>query len=161
MRISCVRSDAVHKATSKIVAKAKPLSSRPYAIGIEDLSVSGMIKNHSLARAVADASMREFRRQLTYKCAWYGIELVVVPRFKATSKPCSKCGWVKENLTLSDRTFRCESCGHTADRDDNASDNIRLLAVSSTERVNGRGGDVRPLDSERRMPGKRQSEEEA
>ena len=89
-------------------------------------------------------------------CAWYGIDLVVVPRYEAISKPCSKCGWVKQDLTLSDRTFHCESCGHTADRDDNASDNIRLLAVSSTERVNGRGGDVRPLGSERRTPGKRQ-----
>jgi len=161
MRISCVRSDAVHKATSQIVAKAKPPSSRPYVIGVEDLNVSGMMKNHSLARSVADASMREFRRQLAYKCAWYGIELVVVPRFEATSKPCSKCGWVKQDLKLSDRTFICESCGHVADRDDNASDNIRLLAVSSTERVNGRGGDVRPLDSGRRTPEKRQSEEVA
>ncbi|MBU4175768.1 MAG: transposase, partial [Actinobacteria bacterium] len=148
--------DAVHKATSQIVAKAKPPSSRPYVIGIEDLNVSGMMKNHSLARAVADASMQEFRRQLAYKCAWYGVELVVVPRFEATSKPCSKCGWVKQDLTLADRTFYCDSCGHTADRDDNASDNIRLLAVSSTERLNGRGGDVRPLGSERRTPVKRQ-----
>ena len=156
MRISRVRQDAVHKATSQIVAKAKPPSSRPYVIGIEDLNVSGMMKNHSLARAVADASMQEFRRQLAYKCAWYGVELVVVPRFEATSKPCSKCGWVKQDLTLADRTFYCDSCGHTADRDDNASDNIRLLAVSSTERLNGRGGDVRPLGSERRTPVKRQ-----
>jgi len=158
MRISCVRSDAIHKATSQIVAKAKPLSERPYVVGIEDLNVSGMMKNRRLARSVADASMREFRRQLAYKCSWYGIQLVVVPRFEATSKPCSKCGWVKEDLTLSDRTFRCESCGHVADRDDNASDNIRLLAVSSTESVNGRGGDVRPLGSGRRTPEKRQSE---
>ena len=156
MRISCVRSDAIHKATSKIVAKAKPPSSRPYVIGIEDLSVSGMMKNHSLARAVADASMRELRRQLVYKSSWYGIQLVVAPRFEATSKPCSKCGWVKQGLTLSDRTFRCESCGHTADRDDNASDNIRLLAVSSTERVNGRGEDARPAGLSRQTSMKRQ-----
>ena len=161
MRISRVRSDAVHKATSRIVAKAKPPSERPYVIGVEDLNVSGMMKNRRLARAVADSSMREFRRQLAYKCYWYGIDLVVVPRFEATSKPCSKCGWVKEDLTLSDRVFVCDSGGHTADRDDNASENIRLLAVSSTERVNGRGGDVRPLVSERRTPEKRQSGEMA
>ncbi|MCG2794631.1 MAG: transposase, partial [Actinomycetia bacterium] len=161
MRISCVRSDAIHKATSQIVAKAKPPLERPYVIGVEDLNVSGMMKNHSLARSVADASMREFRRQLAYKCAWYGIELVVVPRFDDTSKLGSKCGGVKQALKLSDRTFICESCGHVADRDDNTSDNMRLLAVSSTERVNGGGGDVRPLDSERRTPGKRQSEEVA
>jgi len=160
-RVSCVRSDAIHQATSEIVAKAKPHSTRPCVIGIEDLNVSGMMKNHHLARSVADASMREFRRQLAYKCAWYGIELVTIPRFQATSKPCSRCGWVKQDLTLSDRTFQCEACGHEADRDDNAADNIRLLAVSSTERINGRGGDVRPLYPERRMPEKRQSEEVA
>ena len=161
MRISCVRSDSIHKATSEIVAKAKPPSTRPCVIGIEDLNVSGMMKNRHLARAVADASMREFRRQLSYKCAWYGIELVVVPRFTATSKPCSRCGWVKEDLELSDRVFVCEACGHEADRDDNAADNIRLLAVSSTERVNGRGGDVRPVQLNRQTPVKRQSEEVA
>ena len=158
MRISCVRQDAVGKATSEIVAKAKPPSERPYVIGIEDLNVSGMMKNRRLARSVADASMREFRRQLAYKCAWYGIQLVVVPRFEATSRPCSKCGWVKDDLTLSDRVFVCDSCGHTADRDDNASDNIRLLAVSSTERVNGRGGEVRPAEDSGLTPEKRRSE---
>jgi putative transposase len=158
-RVACVRSNAIHKATSQIVAKTKPLSERPCVIGIEDLNVAGMTKNHQLARAVFDASMREFRRQLEYKCAWHGIQLLVVNRFEATSKPCSKCGWVKRDLALSERTFKCERCGHTADRDDNASDNIRLLAVSSTERVNGRGGDVRPASFSGRMPGKRQSEE--
>lgn len=155
-RIACVRSDAIHKATSQIVAKAKPPSQRPALIGIEDLNVSGMVTNRRLARAVSDASMREFRRQLTYKCSWYGIELVTVGRFEATSKPCSRCGWVKEDLALSDRVFRCDSCGHTADRDDNASDNIRLLAVSSTERINGRREDVRPAGSGGRTSVKRQ-----
>jgi putative transposase len=156
-RVACVRSDAIHKATSSVVAKTKPPEMRPSLIGVEDLNVSGMMKNQNrhLARAVADASMREFRRQLTYKCSWYGIELVI-GRFEATSKPCSRCGWVKADLTLSDRTFSCELCGHTADRDDNASDNIRLLAVSSTERINGRGGDVRPADFSGRTPAKRQ-----
>ena len=155
-RISCVRSDSIHKATSSVVAKAKPPPERPRLIGIEDLNVSGMMKNHKLARSIADASMREFRRQIAYKCDWYGIELVVVPRYEPTSKPCSRCGWIKEDLNLSDRTFGCEACGHMADRDDNAADNIRLLAVSSTERINGRGGDIRPLSFERQMPEKRQ-----
>jgi len=157
-RIACMRSDAIHKATSSIVARAKPTEMRPCVIGVEDLNISGMMKNHRLARSMADASIGEFRRQIVYKCSWLGIELVVVPRFEATSKPCSRCGWVKADLTLSERTFRCESCGHTADRDDNAADNIRLLAVSSTERINGRGGDVRPADFSRRTPVKRQSE---
>ncbi len=158
MRIARVRYDAIHKATSSVVAKAKPPSQRPSVIGIEDLNTSGMMKNRRMSKAVADASMGEFRRQLSYKCAWYGIDLVVLGRFCPTSKVCSACGWVNEDLSLSDRTFTCESCGHTADRDDNAADNIRLLAVSSTERVNGRGGNVRPVDFNGQMPEKRQSE---
>jgi putative transposase len=160
-RIACVRSDAIHKATSHLVAKAKPPTLRPSIVGIEDLNVSGMMKNRRLARSVADASMREFRRQLEYKCAWYGIEIVVIPRFEATSKPCSKCGWTKRDLALSERTFTCGRCGHVADRDDNAAENIRLLAVSSTERINGRRGDVRPAGDGGRTPVKRQSEEVA
>lgn len=155
-RISCIRLDAIHKATSQIVAKAKPSSQRPTVIGIEDLNTSGMMKNRHLAKAVADASMREFRRQLEYKCSWYGIPLVVVGRFEPTSKVCARCGWVHENLALSDRTFTCDACGQNADRDDNAADNIQLLAVSSRERINGRGGDVRPVDLNGRTPGKRQ-----
>ena len=63
---------------------------------------------------------------------------------------------MKLDLKLDDRVFKCEVCGHTADRDDNAADNIRMLAVSSTERVNGRGGDVRPVEFSGRMPEKRQ-----
>jgi len=161
MRVSCIRSDAIGKATSSIVAKAKPPSERPLLVGIEDLNVSGMMKNRRLARVVADASMREFRRQIAYKCSWYGVELVAVPRFEPTSKPCSRCGWVKEDLDLSDRVFRCEACGHVADRDDNASDNILSLAVSSTERINGRGGTVRPVVFSGHDPEKRQSEEVA
>jgi putative transposase len=153
-----VRCDAVHKATSWIAAKAKPPSSRPCVVGVEDLNVSGMMKNRRLARSVADASMREFRRRLAYKCDWYGAELFIVGRFEATSKPCSKCGWVDEHLTLSSRVFHCEACGHTADRDDNAADNIRMLAVSSTERINGRGGEVRPARKSGRTSEKRQSE---
>jgi len=155
-RIACARSDAIHKATSSVVAKAKPPEMRPSRVGIEDLNASGMMKNRSLARAVADASFGEFRRQMEYKCSWYGIELVVLNRFEATSKVCSRCGWVDESLTLSDRVFRCRACGHVSDRDDNAADNIRLLAVSSTERINGRGGDVRPVDVGGQTPGKRQ-----
>jgi putative transposase len=142
-----------------MVAKAKPPEMRPRVIGVEDLSVSGMMKNRRLSRSIADASLRELRRQLAYKCSWYGIEFVTVSRFEPTSKRCSRCGWIKQNLSLSDRTFKCESCGHTADRDENASDNIVLLAVSSTERINGRGGTVRPAHFSGLDPVKRQSEE--
>ena len=155
-RIACVRSDAIHKVTSEIVVKAKPHQMRPAVIGVEDLNISGMMKNRHLARAVAGASMREFRRQMEYKYAWYGIKLVVVPRFEATSKACSRCGWRKEDLSLSDRVFVCDPCGHTADRDDNAAENIRSLAASSAEMINGRGGEVRPAEPDWHTPEKRQ-----
>jgi putative transposase len=141
-RVSCVRSDAMHKATSTIAAKAKPPSMRPALVGVEDLNVQGMMKNHHLARSVQDASLREFRRQMEYKCSWYGIELVTVPRFEPTSKTCSRCGRKREELSLSERTFHCASCGYTANRDENAASNVRLLAASSAERINGHGEDT-------------------
>ncbi|MBK5093588.1 MAG: transposase, partial [Actinobacteria bacterium] len=155
-RISCVRSDAIHQATSRVVAKAKPHSQRPCVIGVEDLNVSGMMKNHCLARAVADASMREFRRQLEYKCAWYGIEMVMADPFFPSSRTCSACGAVKPSLELSERVFRCLTCGHVADRDLNAAVNLSKVAGSPPETLNGRGGDVRPAQSSRQTPAKRQ-----
>jgi putative transposase len=155
-RISCIRSDAIHKTTSDIVARTKPPTTRPSVIALEDLNVSGMMKNRKLAKAVADASMREFRRQMEYKCGWHGTRIFTVPRFQATSKLCSRCGWTREDLELKDRTFVCDACGYVQDRDANASDNLRLLAASSAERINGRGGDVRPSLLGRQSPAKRQ-----
>ena len=128
--------------TSEIV-KTK----RPTAIVIEDLNVSGMTKNHSLARSVSSASFGEIRRQLTYKTEWYGVQLVVADRFFPSSKTCSKCGAVKDKLSLGDRTFVCESCGHTQDRDLNASMNLRSWGVAflaGGTPATARGGDVRP-----------------
>jgi putative transposase len=116
-RIACQRSDTIHKMTTFIAAT--------YGIvGIEDLNVRGMVKNHCLAGAVSDAAFAEIRRQLTYKCQWYGGELVVHDRFFPSSKTCSACGEVNDSLSLSDRTFRC-GCGHEQDRDDNAAINLR------------------------------------
>ena len=117
-RIASIRSDAIHKMTTFI---AKNYS----AVGIEDLNVAGMMKNHCLAGAVGDAAFGEARRQLEYKCPWYGSDLVVHDRFKPSSKTCSRCGLVKETLSLSERTFHCDGCGHTQDRDLNASNNLR------------------------------------
>ncbi len=96
-------------------------------ICIEDLNVKGMMQNHKLAKSIADVSFYEFRRQLEYKCEWYGKELVVIGRFEPSSKTCSCCGWKNDNLTLRDRIFRCESCGLEIDRDLNASINIHSI----------------------------------
>jgi putative transposase len=117
-RIWCVRQDAIHKLTTHL---AKNFS----VVGIEDLNVSGILKNHKLAKSISDASFGEIRRQLEYKCKWYGSELVVNDRFFPSSKKCSKCGFVKDSLGLSERVFHCEKCGFTCDRDANASLNLR------------------------------------
>ena len=115
---------------------------------VEQLNVAGMIRNRRLARVLSDAGLAELRRQLTYKTAWYGSRLVVADRFYPSSKTCSACGWVKDKLTLGERTFVCEACGHVIDRDFNAARNLAKLidhvARSGRETVNARGVGVRP-----------------
>jgi putative transposase len=106
-------------------------------IGIEDLNVAGMVKNHKLAKSISDAAFTEFYSTLIYKAAWYGKEVVKVDRWFASSKTCSCCGWKNENLTLSDRVFECLACGLKKNRDLNASENIlkEALRVSSAIRT--------------------------
>ena len=106
---------------------------------IEDLNVSGLLKNHHLAQAIGDVGFGEFRRQLSYKAAWYGCRVLVASRWEPSSKTCSGCGWVDEDLTLADRTFCCEQCGLVIDRDLNAAINLAKLAGSSSERQNACG----------------------
>lgn len=137
-RVADVRADAIHKATSIIA--------RTYGtVCIEDLNVAGMVKNHSLARSVADAALGEFRRQLGYKTARSGAVLRVVDRWYPSSKTCSNCGVVKAKLSLSERVFNCDDCGLSIDRDLNAAINIRV-AGSAPETLNARGEDVRRTD---------------
>jgi putative transposase len=107
---------------------------------LEDLGVRGMLANHRLAGAISDAAFYEFRRQVTYKCKWRGVELVVAPRFYPSSKTCSNCGRVKETLSLSERNYHCQDCGTQIDRDLNAALNLAHFARSSREKPNGRGG---------------------
>ena len=117
-KIACARKDNIHKMTS-LLAKTKPR-----VIVLEDLSVGGMLKNHKLAKAISDASFGEIRRQLEYKSKWYGSEIVITDRFFPSSKMCSRCGALKEDLTLADRTYRCD-CGLEIDRDLNAAMNLK------------------------------------
>lgn len=123
-RIACLRKDAMHKLTTELVLNNN-------VIGIEDLNVSGMLKNRHLSRTIADQSFGEFRRQLTYKSDWYGSELVFYPRFKPSSKVCCQCRQAHE-MPLSKRTMNCP-CGNKMDRDLNAAINIRNYAVSTTD----------------------------
>ncbi len=154
-RVANIRQDAIHKATSAIVAKTKPQDQRPRVIAIEDLNVSGMLKNHCLAQAVADAGFYEFRRQLTYKVERAGSMIFVVNRWYPSSKTCSCCGWVWEDMTLKDRVFVCQNCGYVADRDYNGAKNLAAAVLPDYGQPNSRttvsftgidacGQDVRP-----------------
>ncbi len=124
------RKDFIHKETTKLINEFD-------FIGIEDLNVAGMIKNHCLAKSISDASFSEFYRVLSYKAAWHDKEVVKVGRFYPSSKTCSCCGWKDDDLTLSDRLFKCKACGLEIDRDLNASANIleEALRVNSAIRT--------------------------
>lgn len=121
-RIANIRNDWSHKVTTKLIDENQ-------VICLENLNVSGMLKNHKLAKSISDVSWSEIRRQLEYKANWYGREVRFVDRFYPSSKTCSKCGCVKESLSLKERVFSCNDCGNVLDRDINAAINIRDGAV--------------------------------
>jgi putative transposase len=131
-RVAHQRSNTLHQVTSRL---AKTMS----VVVVEDLNVAGMLKNHHLAQAISDVGFAEFRRQLTYKAAWSGCQVMVVSRWEPTSRTCSGCGWVDADLTLADRVFCCEDCGLVIDRDLNAALNLAQLAGSSSESRNACG----------------------
>lgn len=118
-RLDSIRTDYINKVISELV-KTKPMW-----IAIEDLNVSGMMKNRHLSKAVAQQKFFEFRTKLLAKCNGYGIELRLVNRFYPSSKTCHCCGNIKSDLKLSDRVYHCDKCGYTEDRDYNASLNLR------------------------------------
>jgi putative transposase len=121
-RVACQRQDTLHKMTTQLA--------RIYAlIGLEDLNTKGMLANHHLAQAVSDASFFEVKRQLLYKTEQHGGSVQLVDRWYPSSKTCSSCGWVDEDLTLADRVFACEACGLSIDRDFNAARNIQAQAL--------------------------------
>jgi putative transposase len=136
-RVANTRADALHKATTE-------LARRYETVVIEDLNVAGMTRNRSLARAVSDQGFGQARQMIGYKTGWNGGTAIVAGRWFPSSKTCSACGTAKAKLSLSERTFRCEACGHQGDRDVNAARNLLKLAVSGTESRNACGGTVRP-----------------
>ncbi|MEU7986288.1 RNA-guided endonuclease TnpB family protein [Streptosporangium canum] len=123
-RIADRRRDHLHKLTTRLVRENQ-------TVVIEDLTVRNMVRNHSLARAVSDASWRELRSMLEYKAAWYGRELLVVDRWFPSSKLCSACGTIQRSMPLNVRDWVC-ACGAAHDRDVNAARNI--LAAGLAER---------------------------
>ena len=143
-QISCMRNDSLHKMTTAIVAKTKPNSERPRVIVLEDLNVSGMTKNHKLAKAILDAGLSEFRRQIEYKSKWYGSEVMIADRFYPSSKTCNVCKAVNSELTLKDREWACSNCGSVLDRDLNAAINLENLATTGSSPGSHACGDHAP-----------------
>ena len=117
-RLTNIRHNYLHQTTSEIIKR------KPSFICIEDLNVSGMMKNKHLSKAVQEQGLSEFRRQIEYKAKWNNILLIIADRFFPSSKMCSCCGHIKKDLKLSDRIYKCE-CGNIINRDFQASLNLK------------------------------------
>jgi putative transposase len=124
-----LRADHLHQMTTSIVRQYR-------YIGLEDLGVTNMLKNHSLSRALSDANFGEIRRQIEYKAEWAGGHVAIADRFYPSSKLCSACGHKNEELTLADREWTCPECGTRHDRDVNAARNLEKVACGLRETLN-------------------------
>jgi putative transposase len=141
-KVRNARADFLHRTTTRLV--------RGYdLIAIEDLNVSGMVRNRRLAKAISDCGWGEFRRQLQYKCERAGRRLVVTGRWYPSSKTCSACGFRLAELSLSARAWRCPSCRARHDRDLNAAKNILAagLAAAPGNPGDACGADIRHLET--------------
>jgi putative transposase len=123
-RIADRRRDVLHQLGTRLVRENQ-------TVVIEDLAVANMLANHRVARAISDAAWSQLRAMLTYKCRWYGRELVVLDRWVPSSKTCSVCGAVRDELPLNIREWRC-GCGAVHDRDVNAARNILAAGLAAT-----------------------------
>jgi len=124
-KIADTRRDLQHQLSTRLVHENQ-------VICVETLAVKNLLKNHCLAKAIADVGWSEFMRQLEYKAAWYGRTVVKIDRFEPTSKTCHCCGWLKTDLTLEDRMFVCQDCGNVTDRDYNAACNIQAVGLTAS-----------------------------
>ena len=131
-KVSDTRTDFLHKLSTRLI-RENP------TIALEDLNVSGMVKNRKLARAISDLGWRQFRSLLEAKAAKYGREVQVINRWEPTSQRCSCCGFRGGKLDLAVRQWQCLQCGTVHDRDINAAINIKV-AGGQSETENGRGG---------------------
>ena len=122
-KVSNKRMDFLHKLSTYLVKQYS-------TICLENLNIDGMLKNHHLAKCIQSASWSEFVRQLSYKCEWYGKNIIFIGRFEPSSKACSCCGYINAELKLSDREWTCPRCGKHHDRDVNAAVNIKNLALN-------------------------------
>jgi putative transposase len=123
-KIANQRKDFLHKTSSKLISENQTICT-------EDLNISGMLKNHSLAKSIFDAGWGEFVKQLEYKAEWYGKNILKIGRFDPSSKTCSSCGYINRDLKLSDREWTCPKCSSVLDRDVNAAVNIKSFALKN------------------------------
>ena len=136
-KITNVRKDYLHKVSTEIVKNHDIIS-------VEDLAVKNIMKNHKLAQAMSDVSLGTFYSMLEHKCEWNDKQFVKIDRFFPSSKTCSNCGWINQDLTLNIREWSCPSCGETHDRDFNASKNIlkqglKIITESDSKILSGSG----------------------
>jgi putative transposase len=122
------RQDYLHKISKYLVDNYD-------TICMENLNVSGMVKNHNLARAISDMGWNEFKSMIEYKCDWYGKNISIIGRFDPSSKTCNVCGTINKDLNLSDREWTCSKCGSIHDRDTNAALNIRNFGLRNKPSV--------------------------
>ena len=145
-KISDTRRDGLQKFTTKVIRENQ-------AIFVEGLNVAGMIQNHNLAKHIADASFGEIFRELEYKAEWYGRTYLPLDRFFPSSKLCSSCGHLLDELPLSVREWDCPSCGVHHDRDINAAINIKKAGQYLLKWLKATGSGARkvtPTRNERR-----------
>jgi putative transposase len=137
-KIGDTRTDFLHKLSTRLIRENQTIS-------VEDLHVSGMVKNPKLARAISDLGWRQFRSLLEAKAIQYGRKVRVIDRWEPTSQRCSSCGFRGGKLDLSVRQWQCLQCGTVHDRDINAAINIKV-AGGQSETENGRGGGRKSTD---------------
>lgn len=123
-RLKNIRHNYIHQITTSLVR------TKPEYVVMESLNTCGMLKNRKLSKAIQEQAFHEFKRQMEYKCAWNGIKFIHADRFYPSSKTCSRCGNVKDTLSLPERTFICNECGYEIDRDLNASINLKNYGKS-------------------------------
>ena len=137
-KIANQRLDFLHKLSRQLVDENA-------FIGLENLNIGGMVRDHNLAKSISDAGWGEFIRQLIYKGKWYGCRIEKADRFFASSRICSECGFKNRDIDLSDREWTCPECGIHHDRDINAAINILEENRVGTTRIDAGGDNVRPI----------------
>ncbi len=148
IKIANIRSNYLHQISHKLVSENQTLI-------LEDLSVKNMMGDHRYAKSIGDCSWSELVRQICYKSEWYGRKVIKIDRYFPSSKTCSNCGYIKDDLTLKDREWNCPKCNHKHDRDFNASLNILRQGLNLTVGTTGLAvcPDVRPIGNNGRLVG--------